>query len=209
LKSKKGIRDFYNILCSNSVIPTGKKKWNNTFGFSNETWKLIFKLPFIITNNTKLQWLQFRINHHILTTNAYLFKAAIVDSPYCNLCKTEIETIEHVIWQCDKVQDFLRNFKSLTNSLHIPFVFNKEYFMFGIYDEHVLTASVDNIIIIVIKYYVYKTRCFQKPLAISALINAIKETYNVDTHSNSNKDSITMNNFLKKWRKWQPLINSK
>ncbi|XP_065933802.1 uncharacterized protein [Magallana gigas] len=34
----------------------------------------IYQLPFVNAKSTKLQWPHFRINHHILTTNKYLFK---------------------------------------------------------------------------------------------------------------------------------------
>jgi hypothetical protein len=38
-------------------------------GLDETKWREIFKLPFIVTQNTKLQWLQYRINQRILGTN--------------------------------------------------------------------------------------------------------------------------------------------
>jgi hypothetical protein len=35
-------------------------------------WKKVYNLPFKVTKKTKLQWLQYRINHHILVTNHLL-----------------------------------------------------------------------------------------------------------------------------------------
>ena len=74
LKRTKGTKEFYNPLVKSITLPSGKKKWNELFEYDDITWKNIFKLPFQITKNTKLQWFQFRVVHHILTTNSLLFK---------------------------------------------------------------------------------------------------------------------------------------
>jgi hypothetical protein len=46
----------------------GQKKWEEilALGLDETKWREIFKLPFIVTQNTKLQWLQYRINQRIL-----------------------------------------------------------------------------------------------------------------------------------------------
>lgn len=109
-KNTKGAKDFYNILSQNDSIPTGRKKWEETFDFNNETWKEIYNLPFRVTKSTKLQWFQFRINYHILTTNSYLFKARLINSPMCKACHSETEYIIHSIWECEKVQIYFKQF---------------------------------------------------------------------------------------------------
>ena len=47
LKSKKGIKDFYNILNKNNTIPTGRKKWDQIFDFNDHSWTQIYKIPFM------------------------------------------------------------------------------------------------------------------------------------------------------------------
>jgi hypothetical protein len=37
-------------------------------------WKEIYRLPFITTKSSKLQWFQYRIIHRILGTNSLLYK---------------------------------------------------------------------------------------------------------------------------------------
>ena len=66
IKSKKGAKDMYCVLIKNCTFPSGAMKWNTIVEVSMQDWKQIFRLPFIITKNTKLQWLQYRINHRIL-----------------------------------------------------------------------------------------------------------------------------------------------
>lgn len=102
VKHKQGASDFYKA--QNTTVATGRKKWDDIFGFDNQKWRQKYIIPFISTRSTKLQWLQFRINQYILTTNSYLFKIGLVDTPYCHQCKTEIETIVHTLWDCENVQ---------------------------------------------------------------------------------------------------------
>jgi hypothetical protein len=54
---------MYLLLIRNNIVPNGQKKWENilALGLDETKWREIFKLPFIVTQNTKLQWLQYRI----------------------------------------------------------------------------------------------------------------------------------------------------
>ena len=123
LKNARGTHDMYSILIKNDVIPTGQKKWSNIIDIEETQWREIFSLPFKLTRNTKLQWLQFRINHYILVTNKYLKKINVVDDPNCTFCKDEVETIEHLLWNCDITQNFLEEIDHwlLSNGISIPF----------------------------------------------------------------------------------------
>ena len=107
-KSKKVCEDNYLVLNKNNTVPTGVKRWEAILVLENQNWKKIFQLPFAITKNTKLQWLQYRINHKILATNTFLNKIGIVQNPYCTFCKTELESIEHILWDFYYVQQFIQ-----------------------------------------------------------------------------------------------------
>ena len=67
---------MYLLLNKNNTVHTGVKRWEAILFLENHYWKKIFQLPFLITKNTKLQWLQYRINHKILATNKFLTKIA-------------------------------------------------------------------------------------------------------------------------------------
>jgi hypothetical protein len=80
------------------------------FEDSELEWKTIMQLLFMNTKSAKLQWLQFRINHHILTTNTFLFKIGLKDNKLCNFCESHEETIYHILWECLNIQDLLKRF---------------------------------------------------------------------------------------------------
>ena len=93
IQCKKGSKSMYDVLNTSNTIPTGKTKWNNTFDLTDIQWKRIFAMPFMSTKDSKLQWLQFRVNHHIVVTNKFLFKIGKTESQLCAFCQTEIESI--------------------------------------------------------------------------------------------------------------------
>lgn len=64
------------------------KKWCEILDQPDLDWKKVYNLPFKVTKNTKLQWLQYRINHHILVTNHFLSKVKIIDNPDCTFYHT-------------------------------------------------------------------------------------------------------------------------
>ena len=70
-------------------------------------WKHIFKNPFIYTKDSKLQWLQYRINNRILGINNISQKMGIVNDNRCSFCQHENETIVHLFWDCIHVYTFI------------------------------------------------------------------------------------------------------
>ena len=87
----------------------GKKKWCEILDQPDLDWKKVYNLPLKVTKNTKLQWLQYRINHHILVTNHFLSKVKIIDNPDCTFCHTESETVLHLMWNCNLVKTLIED----------------------------------------------------------------------------------------------------
>ena len=133
-------------------------------------------MPFIVTNNTKLQWLQYRINHRILATNSFLFKIKVVENPYCTFCHEELETIEHLLWNCEITQNFIEDIENwfLTNGISIPFT--RINFIFGDCSMAV-KGNVINLIFLRIKQYIYTTRYLKKKLSITAVQKIVRDLY--------------------------------
>ncbi|XP_069109859.1 uncharacterized protein [Argopecten irradians] len=190
LRNRNGAKDVYDIFIKRNTEPTGKKKWNELFDLDDTAWAMIYKAPFTVTKNTKLQWLQYRINHHILTTNSFLFKSHLVISPLCTLCNSENETIQHVLWECGEVKNLLKSLRILLDALSIPFSFNKQSFIFGLISENLNNCKAENEILLIIKEYIYKMRCFHKSLTINGLICAVKQFYNLQKYIANGKGDL-------------------
>ena len=105
LKSKSLYDSFVSKISS---IPTAQKKYNKAFSThtSQLEWEKKYLLPFKTTLETKLREFQYKILNRILYTNKMLFKFKKVDSPLCDFCEKELETIEHLFFHCTKVSMF-------------------------------------------------------------------------------------------------------
>ena len=130
-----------------------------------------------------------RINHHILTTNSFLFKIGKNDTNLCNLCKIEEETIYHLLWQCPIVQDLINNFFNFCNTRGIMVPRDPCTFIFGV-DLHPNCKNLFSIFL-VLKAYIY---------SFQGLLRDIK------THITTLKYIATKNGrlgyFNKEWGTW-------
>ena len=54
--------------------------------FDEETIRLTYSIPFKVTKDIRLTILQFKIIHHILPTNATLFRDSLIQHEKCHLC---------------------------------------------------------------------------------------------------------------------------
>ena len=82
-------------------------KWGAELNLGpNFCWKKILTFPFSLVKDTNLRWFQFRIIHRTLGTNNLLCKMGIKVDNKCSFCNREKETIKHLFWDCEYVQDF-------------------------------------------------------------------------------------------------------
>ena len=94
--NNQDIRKLLKNHCSKDIIC----KWANIFNdnriqHDNKIWT---RIP-LITNETKLIVLQWKILHHIFPSNSFLHKIGKVQTNECIYCQ-EIETIQHLFFEC-------------------------------------------------------------------------------------------------------------
>lgn len=92
---------FINIHCETTAI----NKWNAELCdiLPNDLCvRDVFEICFSTTNNSTINWLQYRILHTILPVKYYLKKIRITTSDNCTFCNDMPETIKHVFATCKK-----------------------------------------------------------------------------------------------------------
>ena len=98
---------IYSILIKNKNVNNNnnKIKWETDLNYEikDSIWEQIFRLTKTLTNCTKLQFLQYRINHRVLVTNSLRHKWDSSISPLCTFCQKSNETILHIFVECEKV----------------------------------------------------------------------------------------------------------
>jgi len=134
---------------------TTQKKYNEPFSMhtSQLDWQKIY-LTLKTTLDTKLREFQYKILTRILIHKKMLFKFTKVDSPLCGFCQNELETIEHLYFQCTKVHMFWDELKVVLNSLNILVRFDINDVPFGFLDTNNRSIVV-NYTLLETKYFIY------------------------------------------------------
>ena len=101
---KRGSRGVYSILNEYSQTPKSVCKRIQLFAELN--WGKIFCKPILTTKDTQLRWFQFRILHRLLPTGRYLYSRHLTETPMCDFCSHEEETLLHLFRECPAVQSF-------------------------------------------------------------------------------------------------------
>ena len=106
-KDKKGVSTIYSLLLNKnpSIVNKACTKWNEKIGES--TSEFDFRKSFSMNSmfdDIYLRYIQFRTLHRRFFTNNILYKMRIKDSPVCNFCATNEDSIEHMLIECEIVQ---------------------------------------------------------------------------------------------------------
>ena len=82
-------------------------------------WHDIYKLPFNVLIDTKSREFQYRILNRYLTTNSFLHKIGLANSPLSTFCKQESESLEHLLIICSCTKSFWSDFITWSNQLNM------------------------------------------------------------------------------------------
>ena len=63
-------------------------------------------MPFAVTNEVKIIMFQYKVIHNVLPTRATLYRDGTSESPICNLCNAEEQTLHHLLINCTLTVDF-------------------------------------------------------------------------------------------------------
>ena len=116
--------------------------------FNTETFQLdlerVFSLPFKITLDTKLREFQYKILHRICYTNDMLFKFSLSENLLCYVCNEELETLEHFLFHCEKVNTFWNELNTILKSQDpVSAIVNIKDILFG----HFCSDNDDSILV--------------------------------------------------------------
>ena len=101
---KKASRHSYDVMRAYHYhLPVSKfQKWETEVGNIplDGEWRNINDLQYKCCIETKMRAFYFRLLHHILPNNEFLYKVGIVESDLCTFCEENIETICHYLCMC-------------------------------------------------------------------------------------------------------------
>ena len=174
---KKGNKQVQSVLVSSDTIPTAIPKWNSLY--QNLKWNTIYSHVFKTTGDVQLRWFQCRLLHRLLPTQRYLFYCKIVDSPICNFCEKDEQTIEHMLYDCTFVTRFWNELQQILQNKcqHCStLILGKQLTLFGWKDD-VGMDPVSDFIILFAKFYIYKCKLENNTPQIDNFLLVLKHRY--------------------------------
>lgn len=164
------------IIKDKRPVVSSQKKWNNTFPVpqetSNEYWEEIYKMPYKVARDTKLQASQYRIIHRILPCNKFLNNLTIQQTDFCSFCQSS-DTIEHFLFYCPQTKLFWGNIcnwmdKEADILLTVPI----RAIIFGV-PKSLPNAKVVNFLLLFIKFYIQRQKLFH--LGQLSMVHLLRE----------------------------------
>ena len=198
--SKLNCKELYNLIINTKPQkPTAQTYFENEFNETNFEWKKIYLLPRKVTTDTKLRNFQYKILNNILFLNKLLFRFKVVDTSVCSFCKLVDETALHLYYQCVVIKDLWNKLKNLVGqSLEIPNI-KPQSAIFGFHDIENTDIIIINHLLLIFKWYVYKSRDKGKT-DLKALLNSFKKIQHLEELVSANNVKHKKRNELK-WKK--------
>jgi hypothetical protein len=182
MRCDKVCKYVYKIIMEKKMVEHHKiEKWSEKIGVDvTEEWFESLKSLRKATVCSKLRSFQFMIVHRALVTNEFLYKCNIKYSDKCYFCGEYSESIEHLFCDCIIIKRLWYEFsEKLLPHMDLQRYIEKQYIIFGINNEE--HNKLINHLFILVKRYIYVTRCKGKDLSVHGLFLFIKQYYNMET----------------------------
>ena len=198
---KKNSKTIYRNLNSKSIVrPTSEVKLQTEYNINQDKWENIYKLPFLVTIDTKTRAFQFKINHNIYFTNKKLFDFNINrETPNCTFCRAHIETLRHLFVECEFVKCIWNDLQRVFNE-----TFRDEEKLFGLF-EKIDDSSSDMIshITIILKQVIHMSRMTSTKPSFRQVLRKISEVERIEYQIAIRNSKLERH--LKKWNKWHSI----
>ena len=161
VKTKQTNRYIYQYIL-NKQTPNNKaeQKWNTKFDNGNLNWKRIYTNTMTATKDIKFINFQYKYIMRIIPINKFLLKCNIADSALCKFCNIEIETTDHLFWQCIHIQTFWAKFSDFLTEHNIEAHLTLYTVSFGlIFSIGKSEIKLKNFLILLGKYFIYRGKC--------------------------------------------------
>jgi len=170
-------------------------KWCTILNSKEIKWEDIYKIPFSCTKEKKLLEMQYKILHHILPTNSFLFKCKLKESPNCTFCQVNKETIQHLMWECLCTKTLWLQLGEALQKQGIMYNFSEENTILG---DIYATELIEHLKLIT-KQYIYIQKLKEQPLYINELLGIVEYKSNLEKYYNNKKEIYS--------RKWNVMEN--
>ena len=105
-----------------------------------------------------------------------LFKFGLAEAPLCYFCNEELETLEHFIFHCEKVNTFWNELNTILKSQDLVSTnFDIKDILFGHFCSDDDDSILVNYIILESKYLIFRSKLSKSPFSTSLLFAKCKK----------------------------------
>ena len=140
----------------------------------------------------------------IIPTNRYLLKCNIGHTALCDFCSMDIETLNHLFWECIQVQHFWTNLSILLQEYNVHIKFNLRYILLGITGKNLTEVQLKNYIILLGKYFIFKSKYQKQQPNLLRFKSYLCQRINIEKQIYFMNDRLAQ--FNKKWGNLRSLI---
>ena len=111
--STKKTRDYYSLLISKKAkLPNAITFLHRDFSLSEKQLQQAFLLPHKVALEPYVRAFQYKVLNRILYPNKKLYKIGFISHKDCTFCKSESETLTHLLYHCPFSIAFWRDFEA-------------------------------------------------------------------------------------------------
>ena len=165
--------------------------------------KDVYELPFRVTVENKLRSFQYKLVHNIIPTNFSLYKMKIKESPHCEHCRCQNETLLHRFCECPEVKLFWEDVIECWNTNRSE-NFNPTWLeiLYGYRPENTSLHAFNHYLLIA-KYHVYLARNLSETPSIKVFLALLESRVKCERQM-----AIKNSSFKKYEAKWTTLCIS-
>ncbi len=192
----KFLEIYLKNLSKEKTTPTAISRWGECLWVKSDiSWEVVYSIPSSVTKGSKLIEFQLLVNHKALYTNSKLLKTGTLASERCTFCFYCRETIEHLLYFCEISKSvWIRFFEIIRNNTEFNLSCEPNLVLFGFLDLSEKYSAL-NLLIILVKRYLYVCRCRENMPSNVGLTNFLKHNISIDLCSNKRES--------KKWEKFE------
>ena len=186
----------YRIIRDELLIQKGFEKpklWVLFPTLDDQTFKYTYTSASKLFKDTKSQAFQYMFINDCLFNNYWLKKWKLADSDLCYLCEKQPETLNHLYWECQVTQLFLEEVKCWCIDQKILIAIEKQNIFLGNENQ----SDLINILYLLIKRYIYASKCNADKLHINNFKRYVKSYRYIEFHLAKEKDKIS--EFYERW----------
>ena len=133
-----------------------------------------------------------------LVTNQDLAMWGVQDSAICTFCETEVETIVHILYECEKLRPLIEIVHEMCINNNLTVNISLENFLLNCMHDN--AYHIVNLITLIIKQYIYRNRCAKTRITRIACEREITMVQKLEYFNATRTGKL-----LKHVKKWSPV----